>query len=284
MGRRTDSVEVPVKGFEAMTEALHMTLPARAENVSLVRHALAGYAQRVGMDEERIGDLKTVVTEACMNVVVHAYDNGDGPLEVVAGADAEEVTVVVRDSGHGLQPQSGTEKPSLRLGLTLIAALTTSFEIAGGTGRGTRVTARVPLAEAARNEPGPRASQTNLPTAAVEVGAADLAGPVLERLFGAVAARQNLQVDRLSDAMLLTDALGESGSDSFADARLRFIVDDPGDFIVLRIGPLTKGGAESLRDGLRLPGDASLEVLADDVGIESDGDGEYLAVKFHVAG
>ena len=267
-----------------MTEALHMTLPARAENVSLVRHALAGYAQRVGMDEERIGDLKTVVTEACMNVVVHAYDDGGGPLEVVAGADDEEVTVVVRDSGHGLQPQSGTDKPSLRLGLTLIAALTTSFEIAGGTGRGTRVTARVPLAEPARNDPGPGAALTNLPTAAVEVGAADLAGPVLERLFGAVAARQNLQIDRLSDAMLLTDALGESGSGSFTDDRLRFIVDDPNDDIVLRIGPLANGGAEDLRNNLRLPGDASLEVLADEVDIESSGDGEYLAVTFRVAG
>ena len=273
-----------VEPLETMTEALHMTLPARAENVSLVRHALAGYAQRVGMDEERIGDLKTVVTEACMNVVVHAYDDGGGPLEIVAGADDEEVTVVIRDSGHGLQPQSGTEKPSLRLGLTLIAALTTSFEIAGGTGRGTRVTARVPLAEPARNDPGPGAGATSLPTAAVEVGAADLAGPVLERLFGAVAARQNLQVDRLSDAMLLTDALGESGSGSFADKRLRFVVDDPDDVILLRIGPLTNGGAEDLRNNLRLPGEASLEVLADEVGIESDGDGEYLAVTFRVAG
>jgi anti-sigma regulatory factor (Ser/Thr protein kinase) len=266
-----------------MADALHMTLPARAENVSLVRHALAGYAQRVGMDEERIGDLKTVVTEACMNVVVHAYENGDGPLEVVAGADEDEITVIVRDLGHGLQPQSGTDKPSLRLGLTLIAALTTSFEIAGGTGRGTRVTARVPLADAARNDPAPGAAQPGLPTASVEVGAAELAGPVLERIFGAVAARQNLQVDRLSDAMLLTDALGEAGAGRFADARLRFIVDDPEGRIVLRIGPLAAGGAEELRNGLRLPGDASLEVLADDVSIESTDDGEYLAVTYNVA-
>jgi anti-sigma regulatory factor (Ser/Thr protein kinase) len=260
-----------------------MTLPARAENVSLVRHALAGYAQRVGMDEERIGDLKTVVTEACMNVVVHAYDDSGGPLDVVAGSDDEEVTVVVRDSGHGLQPKSGTDKPSLRLGLTLIAALTTSFEIAGGTGRGTHVTARVPLAEPASNDPGPDAARSDLPAAAFEIGAVDLTGPVLERIFGAVAARQNLQVDRLSDAMLLTDALSEAGTAEFADDRLRFVVDDPSGHIVLRIGPLNQGGAESLRTGLRLPGDASLELLADEVGIESREDGEYLAVTFNVS-
>ena len=266
-----------------MADALQMTLPARAENVSLVRHALAGYAQQLGMDEERVGDLKTVVTEACMNVVVHAYEDEDGPLEVVARANGDEIEVVVRDSGHGLQPQSGADRPSLRLGLTLIAALTTSFEIAGGTGRGTRVTARVPLAHAARNDPAPGASQTGLPTASVEVSAAELAGPVLERIFGAVAARQNLQVDRLSDAMLLTDALGEADAGR-SDAGLRFAVDDPDGRIVLRIGPLADGGAEKLRNDLRLPGDASLEVLADDVGTETTDEGEYLSITYNVSG
>lgn len=261
-----------------------MTLPARAENVSLVRHALAGYAQQVGMDEERIGDLKTVVTEACMNVVVHAYDNEDGPLEVQAGSDADGVTVVVRDSGHGLQPQSGTEKPSLRLGLTLIAALTSSFEIAGGTGQGTRITARIPLTDAARNDPAPGSSRPGLATASVDVASPDLAGPVLERIFGAVAARQNLQIDRLSDAMLLTDALAEAGTEASADGHLRFVLDDPDSLIQLKIGPLAAGGADNLRGALSLPGESSLEVLADEVGVESGESGEFLALTFRVPG
>ena len=64
---------------------LQMSLPARAENVAVVRHALAGLAERIGMDEASQADLKTVVTEACMNVVVHAYPEGeDGLLEVEA--------------------------------------------------------------------------------------------------------------------------------------------------------------------------------------------------------
>ena len=52
---------------------LLITLPARSENVAVVRHAVAGLAERLGMEEPGVGDLKTVVTEACMNVVVHAY-------------------------------------------------------------------------------------------------------------------------------------------------------------------------------------------------------------------
>ena len=42
----------------------------------MVRHALAGLAEEIGMDETGVADLKTVVTEACMNVVVHAYPTG----------------------------------------------------------------------------------------------------------------------------------------------------------------------------------------------------------------
>ena len=68
---------------EAAT-GLEMSLPARAENVAVVRHALAGLAEEIGMDEAGIADLKTVVTEACMNVVVHAYEGEPGPLEVEA--------------------------------------------------------------------------------------------------------------------------------------------------------------------------------------------------------
>ena len=56
---------------------LQIRLPAKAENVAVVRHALAGLAEEIGMDEAGVADLKTVVTEACMNVVVHAYPDGN---------------------------------------------------------------------------------------------------------------------------------------------------------------------------------------------------------------
>ena len=109
---------------------LQMSLPARAENVAVVRHALAGLADRIGMDAAGIADLKTVVTEACMNVVVHAYPGDEpGPLLVEAVPELEGLTVVVRDYGLGIQPRPDVERPSLRIGLTLIAALSSSFEI-----------------------------------------------------------------------------------------------------------------------------------------------------------
>ena len=78
---------------------LQMTLPAKAENVAVVRHALAGLAEEIGMDEPGLADLKTVVTEACMNVVVHAYQGQPGPLSSRPMPDEDGLTVVVRDDG-----------------------------------------------------------------------------------------------------------------------------------------------------------------------------------------
>ena len=87
-------------------KGLYMRLPARAENVAVVRHALAGMAEQIGMDETGIADLKTVVTEACMNVVVHAYPGGSGPLTIEAHPDTEGLTVTVSDSGARLVTQA----------------------------------------------------------------------------------------------------------------------------------------------------------------------------------
>ena len=100
-----------------------MTLPAKAENVVVVRHALAGLATEIGMDEAGVADLKTVVTEACMNVAVHAYQGRPGSLSVDAVPDEDGLTITVRDEGSGIRPQADADRPSLRLGLSLIAAM-----------------------------------------------------------------------------------------------------------------------------------------------------------------
>ena len=56
------------------------------------------------MDPAQVADLKTVVTEACMNVVVHAYEDEPGPLEVSAYRDGDALVVTVRDRGAGIRP------------------------------------------------------------------------------------------------------------------------------------------------------------------------------------
>jgi anti-sigma regulatory factor (Ser/Thr protein kinase) len=127
-----------------MTERpeVRLTMPARPEGVGVVRQALAGMADALDFDAAVVSDMKMAVTEACTNVVVHAYDEhtDNATLEVDMRAAESGLTIVVRDHGAGIKPRPArTEPPALGLGLPLIAALTDSFELHGSAGRGTEV-------------------------------------------------------------------------------------------------------------------------------------------------
>ena len=119
---------------------VRLTMPARPEGVGVVRQALVGLADALAVDAAVVADAKMAVTEACTNVVVHAYGDDPGILEVDMHADESALTVVVRDHGSGIQPRAQRDQPSaLGLGLPLIAALSDAFELRGSHGRGTEV-------------------------------------------------------------------------------------------------------------------------------------------------
>lgn len=265
---------------------LQIILPAKAENVAVVRHALAGLAEEIGMNEPGLADLKTVVTEACMNVVAHAYQDEAGPLLVEAKPDDEGLTVVVRDEGEGIRPRADVDQPSLRLGLSLIAALSSSFAISGGLDRGTEVTMRLSLQDDGSGEDGARVSvepsQSDLTELVTD--RPELLGPVLARIVAALAARRDLSVDRVSDAVLLTDAIAAAAPSSFTDGRVRLGLDDRGDGIGLRLGPMEAGQAARIRAELEVPDvGGSLEALADGLTVEEAEGGEYLVIRFSAA-
>jgi serine/threonine-protein kinase RsbW len=124
-----DGPKRPHGGQEAHVPDFELMLPARAENVAVVRHAIGGLGDAVpAIDGQRLSDIKLAVTEACTNVVVHAYDGSEGPLHVEASLDGdEELVVIVRDEGRGIAPR--TDSPGLGLGLPLIASLAESLEL-----------------------------------------------------------------------------------------------------------------------------------------------------------
>jgi anti-sigma regulatory factor (Ser/Thr protein kinase) len=116
-----------------------LVMPARPEGVGVVRQALAGVADALDFDASVLADMKMAVTEACTNVVVHAYDE-EGMLEVEMLAGEDGLTIVVRDHGTGIQPRPARSgAPALGLGLPLIAALSDAFELRGSAGVGTEV-------------------------------------------------------------------------------------------------------------------------------------------------
>lgn len=258
---------------------VEFSLPALAENVPLVRHTLAGLAEGLGMQPAEIADLKTVVTEACMNVVSHAYEEGEtGLLEVDGWPEGDCLLIRVRDYGNGIRPLADIEHRTLRLGLPLIAALTRSFEVSGGPGQGTEVLMRLPFAAKASNgEPAapPAADQTK-----ISLPAGELLAPILSRVVAMFATRADFSVDELSDAVLLSDAISAGGPERFPEGTAKLAVSEREGSFEIQVGPLGEGGARKLLDGMRIPGlDASLEGLADEIRIDPGGAGELLAIR-----
>jgi anti-sigma regulatory factor (Ser/Thr protein kinase) len=122
---------------ETETPDLEITLPARAENVAVVRHAVGGLGEVLDVDDQTLSDIKLAVTEACTNVVVHAYPEVEGPMGLRASIDDRRLSLVVIDRGRGIVPRP--DSPGLGLGLPLIATLAESLELGTGNSEQTEV-------------------------------------------------------------------------------------------------------------------------------------------------
>jgi serine/threonine-protein kinase RsbW len=131
----------------ASGEQLLLKVPAEAGNVAVIREAVGTRAKELGLEGAAVDDLKTVVSEACANVVLHAYpdDARQRPIEVEMGRTERAVNVVVRDQGVGIRPVPGAKRPSSRLGLQLIGAIASCFQIRSGRDRGTELAIELPL-------------------------------------------------------------------------------------------------------------------------------------------
>ena len=129
------------------TPDMELTLPARAENIAVVRHAFGALGEAYAVDEQILSNIRLAVTEACTNVVVHAYPDGhEGPLEVLATLREEKLVVVVRDEGPGIGPRP--DSPGLGLGLPLIVSLTESVILGRDEDEHTEVRMTFPLSPA----------------------------------------------------------------------------------------------------------------------------------------
>jgi len=100
---------------------VRLELDSHPESVALARAALSGLAEWRSFDPELVNDLKTAVSEASNNVVVHAYGDEAGPLILHLEADSTGVYATVRDRGVGLH--AATSVDGQGVGLAVISAL-----------------------------------------------------------------------------------------------------------------------------------------------------------------
>ena len=113
---------------------VRLTIPARAEYITLGRLALTAIAGVRPVSDETLHDLKLALTEACTNSVKHAYGNGGGDIEIVYLLEPDRLVVEVGDMGSGfepveLPPGDESELEEGGLGIEIIRALADEVEI-----------------------------------------------------------------------------------------------------------------------------------------------------------
>jgi serine/threonine-protein kinase RsbW len=260
---------------------MRLVMPNRPENVALVRQALGGLAGSLGVEESLLSDMKTAVSEACNNVVMHAYAEGTGPLEVYVCPDEHEIEVVVSDSGTGIQPRAPEPEAGMQgVGLSLIQALTEKVEFVGGANEGTEVRMSFhsdPVLSL--NGTGSGAEAESDPPAGDTVVSVSgrLVGPVLGSVIAVLAARAGFSVERLSDAQLVTDAIAAHAREAFPGPHVHAAVDTGERRLDLRLGPLLDGGGDLLVASSAVGGMVPvLQQLTDEMAVERRDGGEDL--------
>ncbi|MCK7607725.1 anti-sigma B factor RsbW [Geobacillus stearothermophilus] len=80
---------------------VQLSIPADAQFLDIVRLALYGLAAKMGFSYEEIEDMKVAVSEACNNVVLHAYNGRSGDIHLRFEMSADALSIVIKDEGKG---------------------------------------------------------------------------------------------------------------------------------------------------------------------------------------
>jgi serine/threonine-protein kinase RsbW len=129
-----------------------LSFPAKPDYLLLARLALAGVARSLPVGPELLADLKLAVTEACGNAVRHAYDAGEGSVDLAFVLAEDRLEMIVEDRGAGIGlpvEELIAETPEVALsdegsnggmGLAIIRAIVDELDVRDRSeGRGTVV-------------------------------------------------------------------------------------------------------------------------------------------------
>lgn len=122
---------------------------ARSENESFARVTVAAFISQLDPTMEEITEIKTVVSEAVTNSIIHGYEGDvNGTIYVKAELNPNEVTIIIQDEGKGIEDIEQarqplyTTKPEMErsgMGFTIMENFMDSVEIATGKGKGTTI-------------------------------------------------------------------------------------------------------------------------------------------------
>lgn len=129
-------------------EKLYLEIESNSENESLARVVVSAFAARLDPTLEEISDIKTAVSEAVTNCIIHGYDGGEGMIKIECVIEERELTVEISDEGVGIedigqamQPLFTTKGNEERsgMGFAFMDIFMDDLKVNSALGKGTKV-------------------------------------------------------------------------------------------------------------------------------------------------
>ena len=134
---------------------MELTFPSQSRNEGFARAAVAAFAAQLDPNLDEIGDIKTAVSEAVTNAIVHGYPNVLGKVLVKAKiCEGNVLEVSVKDRGRGIPDVEKARQPMFTtggeersgMGFTIMESFMDSLKVRSVAGRGTTVVMKKKIA------------------------------------------------------------------------------------------------------------------------------------------
>ena len=134
---------------ETIENEMELQFISKSTNEAFARITVAAFASQLDPTIEELADIKTAVSEAVTNCIIHAYDNKQGIIKINAKLHENEIIINISDNGKGLEnidvakEPLYTTKPNLErsgMGFTIMESFMDSMKIESIVGLGTKIT------------------------------------------------------------------------------------------------------------------------------------------------
>ena len=132
-------------------DEMQMTFHSKSQNERFSRTVVAAFVARLDPTLEELSDLKTAVSEAVTNAIIHAYSDENGIIELKAELTGNEVIIEIRDYGVGIPDIKRAMEPTYTtrpewersgMGFAFMEAFTDELRVDSAPGEGTRIRMR----------------------------------------------------------------------------------------------------------------------------------------------
>lgn len=127
---------------------MSLDFPSKSTNEAFARSAVACFAAQMDPTLEELGDIRTAVSEAVTNCIVHAYPNGLGLISIRCRILKDNILdIVIKDKGIGIEDIDKARKPMYTtggadrsgMGFTIMESFMSDFSVISRPGKGTTV-------------------------------------------------------------------------------------------------------------------------------------------------